>query len=54
MIDFYPINKRQIRITGRRIGVTDLSITTVKDQVYNFEVRVVADLKARLTELGVR
>ena len=44
VIDFYPINKRQIRITGRRIGVTDLSITTVKDQVYNFEVRVVADL----------
>src|SRR5262249_36554674 len=44
VIDFAVINPRQIRIMGLRIGVTDLSITTATNQVYSFEVRVVADL----------
>jgi pilus assembly protein CpaC len=42
--NFKIINSRQIRITGERIGVTDLSITTSDNQTYTIEVRVVADL----------
>jgi pilus assembly protein CpaC len=42
--DFAVISTRQIRIEGRRIGVTDLSIVTPDNEVYSFEVRVVADL----------
>jgi pilus assembly protein CpaC len=42
--DFNVINSRQIRVVGRRTGVTDLSITTADNQTYQFEVRVVADL----------
>jgi pilus assembly protein CpaC len=42
--DFSVVNNRQVRIEGRRIGVTDLSIVTADGQVYSFEVRVVADL----------
>jgi pilus assembly protein CpaC len=51
VIDFYIVNPRKIRITGRRVGVTDLSISTAKGNDYSFEVRVVADfseLRARL------
>ncbi|HET6574294.1 MAG TPA: pilus assembly protein N-terminal domain-containing protein [Fimbriiglobus sp.] len=42
--DFAVVSARQIRIEGRRIGVTDLSIVTPDNQTYQFEVRVVADL----------
>ena len=54
VIEFALLNTRQIRITGRRIGVTDLSITTANGEILNFEVRVVADLsllRARLKAL---
>jgi pilus assembly protein CpaC len=44
VLDFAVINARQIRVVGLRIGVTDLSITTSDNQIYSFEVRVVADL----------
>jgi pilus assembly protein CpaC len=44
--DFSVVSNRQIRIEGRRIGVTDLSIVTPDGPVYSFEVRVVADLPA--------
>ena len=44
VIEFAVINLRQIRVTGLRVGVTDLSISTGKNQVYSFEVRVLADL----------
>lgn len=44
VVDFTVISGRQIRVEGRRIGVTDLSIVAPDNQVYNFEVRVVADL----------
>ena len=49
-----PIGTRGIRVTGKRIGVTDLSITTDKGQTYSFEVHVVYNLdlmRARLCEL---
>jgi pilus assembly protein CpaC len=51
VIDFYIVNNRKIRITGKRLGVTDLSISTASGEDYSFEVRVVADfseLRARL------
>src|SRR5262249_8228964 len=38
------LNPRQVRVTGLRMGVTDLAITTAEGQVYSFEVRVIADL----------
>src|SRR5260370_16297988 len=46
--------KRQIRITGKRIGVTDLVITTSAGQTFSFEVHVIYNLdlmRARLREL---
>jgi pilus assembly protein CpaC len=42
--DFRTINIRQLRITGYRVGTTDLSITTARGQTYSFEIRVVIDL----------
>lgn len=42
--DFAVVSARQVRVEGRRIGVTDLSIVTPDNQTYHFEVRVVADL----------
>ena len=44
VLEFAVLNPRQIRITGQRVGVTDLSISTGRNQVYSFEVRVLADL----------
>jgi pilus assembly protein CpaC len=43
VIDYNILNPRQLRILGQRLGVTDLSIVS-GDQVYSFEVRVIADL----------
>lgn len=54
VIDVTVLNSRQLRIVAQRIGVTDLSIITAKDETYNFEVRVVADLhvlRARLQQI---
>ena len=42
--DFAVVSARQIRIEGKRLGVTDLSIVTPDNQTYSFEVRVVSDL----------
>jgi pilus assembly protein CpaC len=44
VIEFTVVNPRQIRVVGLRIGVTDLSVTTSRNQTFSFEVRVVADL----------
>jgi len=44
ILDFTVLNSRQLRITGRGIGVTDLSITTARNETYAFEIRVLADL----------
>ena len=44
ILDFTVVNPRQLRITGLRIGVTDLAITTARNETYIFEVRVLADL----------
>ncbi len=45
ILDFEVLpNPRMIRLTGKRPGVTDLSITTADDQSYTFEVHVTYDL----------
>lgn len=44
IVDFNIISPRQIRLIGRGIGVTDLSITTASGEAFVFEVRVHADL----------
>src|SRR5271157_3735670 len=44
ILDFTVLNSRQLRITGRGIGVTDMSITTARNETYAFEIRVLADL----------
>jgi hypothetical protein len=49
--DIMP-NPRLIRLSARRAGVTDLSITTADGEIYNFEVHVVYDL--RLLEAQLR
>jgi pilus assembly protein CpaC len=41
--DIMP-NPRVLRLTARRAGVTDLSITTADGEIYSFEVHVVYDL----------
>lgn len=46
VIEFQVLpNSRMIRVIGRRVGVTDLSITTADGQTYGFEVHVVYDLE---------
>lgn len=44
VIDFVVLNSRQIRVVGKRVGVTDLVISTSANETYSFEVRVVVDL----------
>ncbi len=34
--EFAVVNPRQIRVTGQRVGVTDLSITNSEGRNYNF------------------
>jgi len=48
--DILP-NPRMIRLLGKRAGVTDLSITTSENQVYNFEVHVGYDLELLRAQL---
>jgi len=52
VIEFTVISARQIRITGQRVGVTDLSISTGAGNTYNFEVRVVTDLEPLAAKLA--
>jgi pilus assembly protein CpaC len=44
VLDFAIVSPRQIRVVGKLMGVTELSITTGDDRTYSFEVQVVADL----------
>ena len=44
VIEFAILSPRQIRVTGLRIGVTDLSITTGNGRTFSFKVQVVVDL----------
>lgn len=51
VIDFTVVGPRQIRISGIRLGTTDLSITTADNRVYTFEAQVVADLRLLRAQL---
>jgi len=51
IVDFTPVNTRQIRLIGLRFGNTDLSITTSDNRVYTLEVQVVADLNVLRAQL---
>lgn len=54
VVEFEVVGPRHVRITGQRIGVTDLSIVTADNENYSFEVQVTADLEylaARLSEI---
>ena len=42
--DFFQVGPRQLRLIGKRLGATDLSVTTGSGKTYAFEVQVVADL----------
>jgi pilus assembly protein CpaC len=44
IIEFAVVSPRQLRVTGLRVGVSDLAITTARNETYIFEVRVLADL----------
>jgi Flp pilus assembly secretin CpaC len=44
IVDLFVVSRRQVRLVGLRMGVTDVSITTVDGRVYNLEIRVVMDL----------
>lgn len=53
VIDFEIVGPRHIRITGQRLGVTDLSIVPSVGEAMHLEVHVVADLtflRARLRQ----
>lgn len=53
IIDFEIVGARQIRVTGQRIGVTDLSVIPSVGEPYSLEVHVVVDLdylRARLRQ----
>jgi pilus assembly protein CpaC len=44
ILDFTIVNSRQLRIVGKGVGVTDLAITTARNETYTFEIAVLADL----------
>ncbi len=52
VISFEVIGPRQIRLTGQRVGVTDLSVVTADGEPYTFEVRVIQDLNLLLAKLS--
>ena len=54
VLDFFQPGLRQLRLIGKKLGTTDLTITTSSGKTYDFEVQVVADLdvlRAQLREL---
>lgn len=51
VVEYFVIGSRQIRIIGQRIGATDFSIGTGDNQVYTFQVQVVADLNVLRCQL---
>jgi pilus assembly protein CpaC len=49
--DFFQVGPRQIRLLGKKMGTTDLSITTGSGKTYDFDVQVVADLETLRAQL---
>lgn len=44
IVEFAVVSPKQLRVHGFRIGVTDLAITTARNETYTFEIHVLADL----------
>ncbi len=51
IVDFTLLSERQIRLVGKKLGVTDMTIVTADNQTYSFEVRVMADLQVLQCQL---
>jgi pilus assembly protein CpaC len=51
VVDFYQVGPKQLRLIGKKLGTTDLSITTGGNKTYDFEIQVVADLDVLRTQL---
>ncbi len=54
IVDFEVLGPRQIRLLGKKIGVTDLAITDSNQNTYTYEVHVIYDLnllQARIRQL---
>ncbi|WP_165252718.1 type II and III secretion system protein family protein [Paludisphaera soli] len=49
--DFFQMGPRQVRLMGKRLGITDLMITTATGRTFEYELRVVPDLSALGAEL---
>ena len=49
--DFFQVNDQQLRLIGKRLGTTDLSITSSTGQTLEYEVQVTADLDLLDTQL---
>jgi pilus assembly protein CpaC len=49
--DFYQVGPRQLRLIGKKLGTTDLSITTGAGATFHFELQVVADLDVLRAQL---
>jgi len=49
--DFFQMGPRQVRLMGKRLGITDLMVTTSSGRTYEYELRVVPDLSALGAEL---
>lgn len=43
--DFFQVGPRQVRVMGKRLGVTDLSVTMSTGKTHDFELRVTGDLE---------
>ena len=51
VMDFYQVNESQLRLVGKRLGTTDLSISYGSGQTFEYEIQVVADLDLLETQL---
>jgi len=49
--DFFQVGPRSLRLIGKRLGTTDLSITTGAGVTYDYEIQVVADLDVLRVQL---
>lgn len=49
--DFFQVGPRQLRLIGKKLGSTDLSVTTSSGKTYAFDVQVVADLEVLRVQL---
>lgn len=49
--DFFQVGPRQLRLIGKKIGRTDLSVTTGSGKSYDYELHVVVDLDTLRVQL---